>query len=197
MPPLFLEEIRHAICNGLGSLEITARDGGRAWTKAIKTKLCEIGHEFGYQVGAGGVDFGYGEWLYDVTWLSYRQGYTPGLQNELLSAVLVAECEWGGLAALKDDFEKLLLATPNCLRVMIYDGNYDPGANAIAERLGGYVQTFYGQRLDDAWQDESWLLAAWVRCPGTDTWEFEYYTVDWRPGPGLRRANRFYWNTDI
>ena len=49
------------------------------WTKAVKTKLCEIGRSrFGCRVYArtNEVDEAYrdgGEWLYDVTWLEYEK----------------------------------------------------------------------------------------------------------------------------
>ena len=150
----------YAIWRGFDSLEISGKSA-KERTRAIKTRLCEIGRDHDYQVSASGVNFGYGEWLYDVTWLEYSQGYTPGLQNELLDVHLVAECEWGGLAEIKRDFEKLLLAPPSALRFMIYDGNRDPaGSKAIAERLAGYVKTFTGHFFVEPWA-EAWLLAAW------------------------------------
>ena len=63
-------EIMRAVRDGLDNLEIDNPKGDTEWTKAVKTKLCDIGLRFGYKVGAGGVDNGgFGEWLYDVTWL--------------------------------------------------------------------------------------------------------------------------------
>ena len=94
------------------------------WTKAVKTKLCEIGREFGCKVCASGVekaDRDYGEWLYDVTWLEYEK---IG-RGELVDAPLVAECEWGNFDAIVEDFEKLLLAREG-VRLMVFDGNYKP-----------------------------------------------------------------------
>ena len=151
----------YAIWNGFKSLEITGK-GVAERTKAIKTRLCEIGRDSDCQVSASGVDnLAYKEWLYDVTWLEYSQGDTPGLQNELLDVHLVAECEWGGLAEIKRDFEKLLLAPPSALRFMIYDGGRDPaGSKAIAERLAGYVKAFSGQLFVEPLA-EAWLLAGW------------------------------------
>lgn len=160
-----------AIRAGLDSLPLTLKDGGKDWTKAVKTMLCELGQKLGYQVGASGLNFGYGEWLYDVTWLEYSHGWEPSLQNQLVAARLVAECEWGGPAAIKDDFEKLLLARAS-VRLMIYDGNYDPGSEAIAKLLTGYIRDFNGSRAEDVW-----LLAAWERHADTGTWSFRYFPI--------------------
>ena len=169
-------EIMEAIRRGLDSLPLTLQNSGREWTKAIKTMLCELGHEFGYQVGAGGLNFGYGEWLYDVTWLEYSRGYEPGLQNQLIDAHLVAECEFGKPTAIKDDFEKLLLARAT-VRLMIYDGNYDSGSEAIAERLAGYISDFKGSYAED-----TWLLAAWERHADTGAWSFKYFALELSTG---------------
>ena len=133
------QEIMEAIRKGLNSLPLAANDGG--WTKAISTMLCELGQGFDYQVGARGLNFGYGEWLYDITWLEYSRGWQPGPDNHLIDAHLAAECEWGGLSAIKDDFEKLLLARAS-VRLMIYDGNQSPGTGAIAELLKKYIGNY-------------------------------------------------------
>ena len=70
-------EIMRAIRDGLRSLEIDNPKGVKAWTKAIKTKLCEIGKDrFGckiYATGVGEPEPDGGEWLYDVTWLKTRE----------------------------------------------------------------------------------------------------------------------------
>ena len=95
MPGKF--EIMRAVREALDNLEIDDPKGDTEWTKAVKTKLCEIGRIFGCKVGAGGVDNpGYGEWLYDVTWLEYERDY-DGLKwpaTALIEVHLVAECEW-------------------------------------------------------------------------------------------------------
>ena len=186
-------DVTAAIIGGLDSLsyELTVGDNNRDWTKAIKTVLCERGRKLGCQVGAGGVNFGYGEWLYDVTWLEYSQGYEPGLQNQLMAVHLVAECEWGGLAAIKHDFEKLLLAPQGANCLMVYNGNQDPGSEAIANRLDEYIRNFNGFSSD--W--EKWVLAAWERNPGKDcysddyAWSFEYFSIG-RPDESAHRINR-------
>ena len=161
-------EIIRAVRDGLNNLEVDISERDTVWTKTIKTKLCEIGQDrFGCKVGARDVDKDnrdYGEWLYDVTWLEYER---DGL---LIDAHLVAECEWSDFEAIVEDFEKLLLARAG-VRLMIFDGNYEPGSKEIAERLAGRVREFNGSRAEDAW-----LLAAWERSD--DGWLFKYFTIE-------------------
>ena len=101
-------EIMGAVRHGLDGLNTDRRASDTVWTKDIKTKLCEIGRdEFRCKACASDAaeskrDFP--EWLYDVTWLEYAA------DGPLVDAHLVAECEWGNLGNIDDDFEKLLLA---------------------------------------------------------------------------------------
>ena len=170
-------QLTRAICEGLDSIELVESDSDTAWTKAIATTLCEIGKRFGFQVGASTVDEAkrdWGEWLYDVTWLEYQD-------RRVISAPLVAECEWGNLEGVKDDFDKLLLARAG-VRLMIFDGNHRHGSEWIAEQLAMRVRSFNGSIAGDAW-----LLAAWVRLgpqakeSDQKDWEFRYYTVGGKP----------------
>ena len=77
MPGKF--EIMREVRKGLDSLEVGKSESNPIWTKAVKTKLCEIGRSrFGCRVYArtNEVDEAYrdgGEWLYDVTWLEYEK----------------------------------------------------------------------------------------------------------------------------
>ena len=182
MPGKF--EIMRAVREGLDNLEIDDPKGDTEWTKAVKTKLCEIGLIFGCKVGAGGVDNpGYGEWLYDVTWLEYERDY-DGLKwpaTALIEAHLVAECEWHrdkNFEEIVYDFEKLLLARAG-VRLMIFNGFHEAGSKEIAERLARKVREFEGSRAEDAW-----LLAAWE---GTlDDWSFRYFAIT--PTTGTLRA---------
>ena len=169
MPGKF--EIMRAVQRGLNSLEVDKAESDTIWTKAVKTKLCEIGRgRFGYRVHArtNEVDEAYrdgGEWLYDVTWLEYEKS-----GRGLVDAPLIAECEWGDFEDIVEDFEKLLLARAG-VRLMVFDGNYKPGSKEIGERLAGKVREFNGSRAEDAW-----LLAAWERSD--DGWSFKYFTIE-------------------
>ena len=168
MPGKF--EPMRAVRDGLDNLEVV-----KPWTtdtegtKAVKTKLCEIGREFGCKVCASGVEKAardYGEWLYDVTWLNYEKSG----QGELVDAPLVAECEWGNFDAIVEDFEKLLLARAD-VRLMIFTGSNQAKSGKIAERLARKVSEFKGSRAEDAW-----LLAAWEGS--TDDWWLRYFTIE-------------------
>ena len=169
----YKEQIMRAVREGLDSLELTTSDGNAVWTKVIATKLCEIGQGFGFQVGAK-VDKekrNWGEWLYDVTWLEYDE------DGRVVTAPLVAECEWDKLEEITDDFDKLLLARA-CVRLMIYEGTYGAGSKWIAEQLATRVRKFKSSTDED-----TWLLAAWERCgppakeSGEKDWRFRYYKI--------------------
>ncbi len=174
MPGKF--KIMRAVREGLNGLEIDKPAGNTEWNKAVKTELCKIGRgRFGCYVCARDVDEtdrDQGEWLYDVTWLEYEKNGRSELKarRKLVDAPLVAECEWGDLGDIYDDFEKILLARAG-VRLMIFDGGYDPGSTGIAERLAGRVREFNGSRSEDAW-----LLAAWEGS--NDDWSFRYFTIE-------------------
>ena len=176
-------EIMRAVRDGLDNLEIDNPEIGAAWGKAVKTKLCTIGRKFGCKVCARDVDKAdrdYGEWLYDVTWLDYERE-CDGLKwpaPVLIEAPLVAECEWGNEGAIKDDFEKLLLACAD-IRLMIFDARDQPHSEEIARGLARMVREFNSSRAEDAW-----LLASWEGS--NDDWSFRYFTighcqVNWLP----------------
>ena len=111
-------EIMRAVQKGLDNLEIDDPKGNTEWTKAVKTELCKIGRDrFSFEVYASGVENpepGHGEWLYDVTWLEYEKNGRSELnaRRKLVDAPLVAECEWGDLGDIYDDFEKILWSSP-------------------------------------------------------------------------------------
>lgn len=125
------------------------------WNKTQRTRkvlnaLCEIGQKtcgcsvFASRHFVDEQNRNGGEWLYDITWCEYK--------NELLQSVpLVAECEWGTLGAIKDDFDKLILARA-AVRVMVYDGGYSTdGAEGIANELCRRVGAFEGNRPGDTY----------------------------------------------
>ena len=72
---------------------------------------------------------------------------------------------------VKDDFEKLFLAWAN-LRLMIFDCNFEPGSEALAETFAECARQFSGTSDSD-----NWLLAAWERYSETRTWAFKYFTI--------------------
>ena len=166
-------EIMRAVREGLYNLEVVKPWTDTEGSKAVKTKLCEIGREFEFKVGAkrNEVEKAYrdfGEWLYDVTWLEYEpKPFPDGL---LIDVHLVAECEWGNFERIIEDFEKLLQARAG-FRLMIFTGSNQANSEEIAERLADRVREFKGSRAEDAW-----LLAAWEGS--SDDWSFRYFTIE-------------------
>lgn len=165
-------EMVRAVRQALDNLEIGAAESSTIWTRGIKTELCKVGRDcFGCTVGALASevvedDRDHGEWLYDVTWLEYDGEY-------IVEACLVAELEWGGVADIDDDFQKLLLARAG-VRLMIFDGTYEPGSEKIAERLARQAGEFRRSSGEDVW-----LLAAWERSDERDTGcRFRYFSIE-------------------
>ena len=147
----------------------TSQWGLKPWTSAVLTPICRIGKEqFNCSVYARSnfVDEQYrsdGEWLYDVTWYEYEG-------NFLKSVPLAAECEWGNLSDIKDDFEKLIQARA-AVRVFVFDGRRcRNGAEALANKFCDWVGAFEGSRKGDMY-----LLVAYeeVKTP----WNFRYFNI--------------------
>ena len=165
------DEIIKALLEEFKNLEETDTSGWNQtqWTSAVLTLLCRIGKEqFDCLVYASSnfVDKQNkcgGEWLYDVTWCKY--------ENDFMKSVpLVAECEWGNLAQIKDDFEKLILARA-AVRVFVFDGMYcKNGAEALANKFCDWVGAFEGSQEGD-----TSLLAGYER--EGNTWCFRYFNI--------------------
>ena len=173
------------IWNGLNEIRHAEMKTNKKATRAIVTKLNEIGHRFNYRVGAKGGKYGadWGEWLYDVTWFEYNDDHH---HDHLIDVPLVAECEWSGkFSDVKDDFHKLLLARVG-VRLMIYSysalgGNIhgrepdkrvlrENTAQDIAKRLAESIRRFKYRQEDDAW-----LLVGGVWNPNDDC--FRAFTI--------------------
>ena len=174
------QEIMNAIRKGLDTLPPASGAARRKKrTAAIKTKLCDIGRQAPFHCTVCAAlprkNRTHGEWLYDVIWLKYHEGLDD---HPICCVPLVAECEWGTYAHIKEDFQKLLLARAS-VRLMIYR---DPmlhrdhgwqGAMWTAERLGLHISRFNRSRAEDAW-----LLAAWRRTENNRGFAFTYFTID-------------------
>ena len=164
-------EIVNAVRSGLDRLDIVAAESDKVWSQKVKTELCRIGKGLKFCVGAnkGEVperDRDYGEWLYDVTWLEYEG-------DLVMNAPLVAECEWGGITDIDDDFQKLLLARAG-VRLMIFDGHQEPFTLEIVKHLARQTAVFKRSGEEDAW-----LLAAWERTDKSKKgWTFRYFTIE-------------------
>ena len=136
------------------------------WTKAVLTVLCYVGRRFDFTTWASKVDGQFkngGEWLYDVTWLEYEGDF-------LKSVPLAAECEWGNLGDIKDDFEKLMQARA-AVRVFVFDGRYcENGAEALANKFCDWVGAFEGRQKGD-----NYLLVGYEE--DEEDWCFRYFSI--------------------
>ena len=142
------------------------RESNVGWTREVLTALCTLGQDLGYKVGASHVRTelrDWGEWLYDVHWAEYDE---DGWLREL---ALVAESEWGNLAAIDVDFQKLLVARAT-VRVFVYEGRkIDGGAIGVANKLTEYVSAFQGRRGD------TYVLVAYEETDAP--WSFRFFEI--------------------
>jgi hypothetical protein len=85
------------------------------WTRLVLDRLARLATRYNYKHAPGPES---GEWLYDHVWYRSSTDATTG-QERTLEVPLVAECEWhNSLAAIAEDFDKLLLANAE-LRVFV------------------------------------------------------------------------------
>ena len=133
-------------------------DSNRQWTDAVLRALCRAGQEQNFYTCAKSPDANYGEWLWDCTWIKYGGGKDKGL---LLSLPLVAESEWGPLADIEEDFDKLRVANSR-LRLMVFNG-FKGNGETVAEQSQSVAEELLSRvRADDRPAREvRYLLAAW------------------------------------
>ena len=169
------DEIIQALLREFKNLEQTDTSGWNQtqWTREVLTVLCRTGQkQFHYLVYAssnfvGKQDKDGGEWLYDVTWCKYERKYE---KDFLKSIPVVAECEWGNLAQIKDDFEKLILARA-AVRVFVFDGGYcKKDAEALANKFCDWVGAFEGSQKGD-----TYLLVGYEK--DEKSWWFRYFNI--------------------
>ena len=117
----------------------------REWTRRVKGALIQLREKKGY-IPYPNLQQGYGEFLYDVTWLETIDGTVDG---RISHVPLVAEIEWGNQGDVWYDFQKLLVARAG-VRVMIFNGY--PG---LLEELRAHV-------IQVARNGDRYLLAQYV-----------------------------------
>lgn len=166
--------IERRIMNGFNEFEgdggVNPDGDGSWWTKEIKTQLCRIGQELGCYTCASQVEkrfVNHGEWLFDVTWLEWN--------DKLYSVPMVAECEWGDLDHIRDDFQKLLVARAD-IRLMVCDAGWvcgcDRQAKETAKQLCKWIKAFEGSQAGD-----TYLLVAWERDKKSKLWRSHRYRI--------------------
>ena len=115
------------------------------WTKRIKSELCKLGKEMGFNVCASGCEGADdGEWLFDLIW-EYGEG-DPRIFREM---PLAMECEW----SLKDgeiwwDFSKLLVARAK-YRVFIFNKNTRIEVEKLIDDFRDAIHNFKSTQVGD------------------------------------------------
>jgi len=168
---IMIKEIRDVLGGTLkkaNKVEPAKLESTKWWTKQIMRALCGWGLEKGFWVGAAGMSHPENrkrfpqkhrenignEWLYDLTCLKYTSN-----QEWLTGIPLVAECEWGNMEQIYEDFEKLLLARAD-VRLMIFNGNYfRNGQNSIPSNGLDVFRRYIG-KCDVTHTGDTYLFAA-------------------------------------
>ena len=105
--------------------ETAWNNSNRTWTRKLKSALAELASDQRVpsappgqrrSVWASGTCNAREEWLYDLCWLDYEDGFLIGMP-------LAVESEWGRPGDVFDDFQKLVQSRAY-VRLMIYDGGY-------------------------------------------------------------------------
>jgi len=94
------------------------------------------------------------------------------LTGHLESVPMVAESEWGDIIAIKEDFQKLLVARAT-VRVMVFNAEaVDGGIAAVVNRLREMVGVFQATQAGD-----TFLLVAREYDEDEDEWKFSFTEI--------------------
>lgn len=155
---LLVETIRGAFASIPEKASKERWQGERPWSVAVKTALVEIGRQLGYKTAANGCESDDGkEWLYDVVW------YLCDRTGCMLDVPLVAESEWGSERAIREDFEKLLVARSH-YKIMIFQSGSEEKVRDIFKKMHSWVSNF-SRTIPDG----KYILIGWAQ----DRWVFE------------------------
>ena len=133
-------------------------NGETPWTIGVKEAIVAVGRELGWLTASNGCDSDEGkEWLYDIVW------YQSDRAGHMTDVPLVAESEWGGETAIKEDFEKLLVSRSK-YRVMIFQGDSEDHIRSLIDKMSLWISKFH--RTSDT---DRYLFAGWAK----DHWVFE------------------------
>lgn len=126
----------------------------RHWTQAIKSAVCQIGKAQGYWVYASScAEADGGEWLYDITWLNYRDDVFESVE-------LVMESEWNW-RGIDTDFQKLMLARAKS-RCMVFEASNTLRGKQKVQDLVEQIQKFHDSRPGD-----TYLFCVWIADAAT------------------------------
>ncbi len=108
---------------------------GKGFTQNLIVALGQLGKSRGHEVCGGGcLDFGRGEWLYDLVWLKHRDGF-------VVDVPLILESEWSHhYSDITYDFRKLLVGRAQH-RIMVFQQGPHL-VEGVFRRLAEEVRTF-------------------------------------------------------
>lgn len=115
------------------------------WTNGIKSILYKVGKKNNFLVAASGIEQkDCGEWLYDLVWYTYGQGFLEDVH-------LIVESEWcKNIEAIQEDFEKLLVGKARH-RLMIFQTNILQTIEKYIDELNSIVDksnlSIFGDRF--------------------------------------------------
>ena len=158
-------DIISAIINTFKELECVTVNAAQFTRRGIRsteflTALCQLGLNEGYQTCANRAAVNqlyrtndWGEWLCDAMWFdSHGEGWTP-----IQSVPMAAECEWGNLGDVFDDFPKLIVVRA-IVRVIVCDGDLRGGPDEawltpedIVAKLTEWIGTFECTQIGDTY----------------------------------------------
>jgi hypothetical protein len=118
------------------------------WTRALKCSLGGLGGDHGCRCYSTEHEKN-GEWLFDMTWILGKGGYTEQL-------LLVMESEWGNDSEISNDFQKLMVARARH-RLMVYQASDKRDAKRIWSRRIREIDRFCDKKRGDRY-----LFAAWL-----------------------------------
>ena len=132
---------------------------GRVWTANVISGLKEVGVRKGYRVYGSKCESDGHEWVFDLCWLEYTDGW-------LKSMPLALESEWHGWSNAQDDFQKLLIARAE-LKVFVFSARTVEKATQDLRDLRRYVAEFKGPGPDG-----DYLLCCW--CNATRKFTYDH-----------------------
>jgi hypothetical protein len=136
-------------------------DNTLKWTQQIKEKLCNLGHELGFEVcshKSSALKADWGEWL------EYDRRQKEGF---LIDVPLVLECEWGNDDAILSDFEKIMISKAKNKIIVFQKKNID-GINKMFDKFKNLISLFKQSSTTDRY------LFAGLNC-NPQKFEFETF----------------------
>jgi hypothetical protein len=149
-----LHELSQELVQGLPEELSDPYTLNRPWTKAVTDRLSEMGQRRNMLVFCHGSPNC--EWLLDVIWMVAKEH----------KIVLAVESEWGNLAQVEDDFDKLLCIKAR-RKLLLFNTSNHTGAELFVNKLESNMRA-YPHHL----AGEEYMLLE-VTAPGAFRYHFQ------------------------